>query len=307
MGTFTSLPDFEKQFPSHDSIVKHIAHVKFGKDPLCPSCQSRAHIFLSVSRRRMSCSQCSFEPGVTTQTLFDRSKVPLRTWFYLMLIMSNSSKALSVSFVARHLGLSRMAAFGMLSRIRLHLEALLAGRTLGGGGQILQLDETWVRQVKNSGSSRGSGVYVFGIYSSSGVVTKVIPNRSAAVLMQEVLSATHPDSIFVTDQLRSYNFLGRLGFRHIRLNHSIAEWINQDGFSSIEIESYWGNLKYHLKSANLAPSIDYFGGYLAEHAFRYNCRMAGRCTFQEMIARFPPIDKHRLPRSVMFAKVRSPA
>lgn len=251
----------------------------------------------------MSCSQCSFGIAVTSGTLFDRSKIPLRTWFYLMLLMSNSAKALSVSFVTRHLGLSRMAAFRTLSVIRLHLSCLCEGRIQGGGGQVVQIDETWVPQVKNPQSPKGAGAIVFGIYSQSGVVTKHIPNRSAAVLIREVLAGTHPDSIFVTDQHRSYLGLGRLGFRHITLNHSIAEWSNKDGYTTVGIESYWANLKYFLQSANLAPSIDYLEGYLSEHAFRYNCRKAGKCAFQEMIASFPAVDKAKLPTSFHFGKL----
>ena len=306
MPRFTDLSAFIEQFPTDESVVEHIAKVRFGSNIRCPRCQSRAHIFLITKRRVLSCSQCTLQIVVTSQTLFDHTPIPLRSWFYLMLIMSNSPRALSVSFVERHLGLSRMAAFAMLSRIRLHLQALLAGRILGGGGQILQVDETWVRQVKNPQSVRGNGAIVFGIYSKSGVITKVIPDRSAKVLMQELLTLTHPDSIFVTDQLRSYNFLGRLGFKHVRLNHSIAEWTNKDGYSSIGIEGYWANLKYFLRSANLAPSIDYFGGYLAEHAFRYNCRKVGRCAFQEMISGFPMINKQALPKATIFTKPKDP-
>ena len=306
MAEFTDLAAFSKQFPTEESIVNHVARVRFGENAKCPRCRSRAHLFLRARRRSLCCSFCSFEISVVSQTLFDHTKIPLRTWFYLMLIMSNSSKALSVSFVTRHLGLSRMASFAMLSRIRLHLDAQLAGRIWGGGGQILQIDETWVGQVKNSKSPRGAGVNVFGIHSKSGVITKVIPNRSSNVLIPEILTLTNPDSVFVTDHLRSYNALSRLGLRHIRLNHSIGEWINSDGFSTNGIESYWANLKFFLRSANLAPSIEYFSGYLAEHAFRYNCRMVGKCVFKEMISRFPVIDKQRLPKAVSFTKEKDP-
>ena len=306
MNKFTDLGTFSNQFPTNESIIEHIAKVRFGYHVKCPRCRTQAHLFLRTGRRSLSCSQCCLEIGVTSQTLFDHSKVPLRTWFYLMLIMSNSSKALSVSFVARHLGLSRMAAFAMLSRIRLHLGTLIAARTLGGGGQILQVDETWVGQVKNPANTRGSGAMVFGIYSNHGVITKIIPNRSADVLMREILTLTHPDSVFVTDELRSYNFLGRLGFKHIRLNHSIGEYGNSAGFTCGGIEGYWGQLKYFLRSANLAPSIDYFSGYLAEHAFRYNCHKVGKCVFQEMVSRFPMVDKQSLPQSVKFTRPKDP-
>ncbi|MCP5387289.1 MAG: IS1595 family transposase [Novosphingobium sp.] len=283
MAKSTDLNTFNERFPTNLSIVEHIARVRFGAHVPCPRCRSKAHMFLRTARRVMSCSRCSLEVGILSGTLFDHTRIPLRTWFYLMLTMSNSTRALPVSFVARHFGLSRMAAFGMLSRVRLHLEALLSGRILGGGGQNIQMDETWVGQVKNPDNATGSGAIVFGIYSKSGVLTKVIPNRSQSTLMREVLAHTHLDSVFVTDQLRSYNFLGRLGLKHVRLNHAKAEWVNQDGYSSIGIEGYWANLKYFLQSANLAPTISYFSGYLAEHAFRYNCRKVGLCPFQEMV------------------------
>ena len=299
----TSLDDFAVLFPIERAVVEHIALVRFGTNPNCPKCIGNAHLFLLRTRRVMSCSQCNYEISVTSGTLLDRSKIPLRTWFYLMLLMSNSSKALSVSFVERHLGLSRMTAFRTLSAIRLHLSRRCEGMIQGGGGQVVQIDETWIPQIKNPLSPNGAGAIVFGIYSQSGIMTKHIPNRSAAVLIREVLAGTHPDSIFVTDQHRSYLGLGRLGFKHISLNHSVAEWSNADGYTTVGIESYWANLKYFLQSANLAPKIAYLDGYLGEHAFRYNCRKAGKCPFREMIASFPAIAKADLPRSFHFGKL----
>ena len=306
MEVATNLAALHRQFPTDESVIEHIARTRFGENVRCPRCRSGTYLLLVTKRRALRCSRCSLEIRVTSQTLFDNTQIPLRRWFYLMLTMSNSPRALPIRFVSTHLGLSPMTAFAMLSKIRLHLQAMLAGRILGGGDQILQIDETWVTQVKNPGRPSGAGAIVFGIYSKSGVITKVIPNRSSVVLMREVLSLTHPDSVFVTDQWRSYNFLGRLGFKHVRLNHSKGEWVNKDGYSSVGIEGYWGNLKYFLQSASLAPSIDYFGGYLAEHAFRYNCRKVGKCPFQEMISRFPIVDKQRLPMSLIYAKPKDP-
>ena len=296
-----SIEQFSDLFPSDRSVVEHLAKVRFGADDRCPKCSGQARLFLRHTRRSMSCSQCNFDVSVTSGTLFDHSRIALRTWFYLMLLISNTSAALSVGFVARHLGVSRMAAFRMLSMIRLHLSRRGEGMIQGGGGKAIQIDETWIPQVKNSQSAGGSGVIVFGIYGQSGVFTKHIPNRSALVLMSEILQNTHPDSVFVTDQFRSYAGLSRLGLKHISFNHSKGEWADKDGYSSVGIESYWANLKYFLRSANLAPSILHLDGYLAEHAFRFNCRKTGKCTFFEMIAGFPIIDKKSLPRSVQYS------
>ena len=292
------MEQFSELFPSDRAVVEYLAEVRFGKNSRCPKCDANAHLFLRQIRRSMSCSQCSYEISVTSGIIFDHTRISLRTWYYLMLLISNTSSALSISFVARHLGVSRMAAFRMLSMIRLHLSRRCEGMIQGGGGKAIQIDETWISQVKNTRSARGSGAIVFGIYGQTGVFTKQIPNRSASVLMSEILQNTYPDSVFVTDQLRSYAGLSRLGLKHISFNHSKGEWADKGGYSSAGIESYWANLKYFLRSANLSPSSLYLFGYLAEHSFRYNCRKQGLCTFLHMISSFPRIEKNMLPRSV---------
>lgn len=294
----TSLAAFKDEFPSEEHALMHVARIRFGEDLNCPRCQSIDRDCLILHGRLLICRQCRARTSIVEGTLFSNTKIPVLSWFYLLLIMNNEVRTLPVSFVSRHLGISRQAAFRMLGCIRIHLEALLEGRVLGGASRIVQVDETWIPAVKATRGIGSSGVMVFGIHSSEGVYTKVIDHRTREQLFSLILTYVHPDTIIVTDQLRAYRGLSKFGFRHITLNHSRGEYANAEGFSSIGIEGYWGNLKYALASNNITPEREHFPRYLAEHAFQFSCRMRGLEPFREMIARFPVIDLRKLPPSV---------
>lgn len=294
----TSLAAFRDEFPTEADVLMYVARTRFGKDLVCRWCLTADREGQILKGRLLICRNCKARTSIIAGTLFSNTKLPVSTWFYLMLIMNNEVRTLPVSFVSRHLGISRQAAFRMLGCIRIHLEALLEGRVLGGADRIVEVDETWIRAIKATRGIGPSGVMVFGIHSNEGVYTKIIAHRTREQLFSLILTYVHPETIIVTDQLRSYRGLSHLGFRHISLNHSRGEYVNADGFSSIGIEGYWDNLKYALASNNITPEREHFPRYLAEHAFQYNCRKRGLEPFREMIARFPMVDLRKLPPSV---------
>lgn len=288
----TSLGDFNSLFPDESSVVLHIARSKYGSKLQCPQCAGE----MILAAKMMTCSRCSFRRSVTHATLFEHTKVPLRTWFYLILVMSNEVGTLSVNFVARHLGVTNRTAFRMLGCVRAHLHACALVKEFGGGGQMVQVDETWMATVKASPTDNKRGAIVFGIYGKNGVHAKTIKARNSATLVKEILQHVDPDSVIVTDEWRSYKPLSRLGFEHITLNHSQGVFSNKHG-TSIGIEGFWANLKFRLAKMNVTPESRHLDLYLAEHTFFYNCRKQRRSGFLAAIERFPSVDLQMLAPS----------
>lgn len=300
----TSLEDYRHDFPSEAEILSHVARTRFGPRLHCPICRPTTLSGLEVVGRFVQCWECRYRTSITHGTFLADTKLPLSFWFYLMLLTANDSHSLPVAFVSRHFGISRLAAFRMQARLRLHLEALSTGRVFGGGGRTVQVDEAWLPFVKPDGAASSSGAIVIGVYSSDGIITRQIGRRDREQAYSFILEHVHPDTTVVTDRWRGYQTLARLGFKHIALDHGKGEFVNIDGFSTIGIEGYWANLKHSLASANVTPTRAQLQGYLSEHAFLYSCRKQERCPFRAMISRFPEIDLLGLPASARNRKLR---
>lgn len=274
-------------FPSEESIISLISQRRSGGVARCSYCDS-ANIILR--EKMIYCLKCQKRGSVLVGTIFEHSKISLGTWLYLMLLMSNSSHTLPVSFVARHLGVTASSAFRMLACIRLHIEALHRGLVLGCSGEVIQVDETLIGSVKAGKGGGRSGAIVLGVYSSKGVVAQHIPNRRRETLFPLIQLHAAPGSWVATDQFRAYSSLSKLGFRHVSMNHGRREFVTAEGYSTVGIEGYWANLKFSLRSCNITPNFENLQPYLSEHAFKFSCRKRGIAPFEAMIADFPAID-----------------
>jgi transposase-like protein len=97
-----------------------------------------------------------------------------------------------------------------------------------------------------------------------------------------------PGSKVVTDMLSGYRKLGKYGFDHIQINHSVA-FHDFRGNSNNHIEAYWSTVRRMLRSARQV-SRSHMWTFLAEIEFKYNRRDAKEAIFDEMISEFPDID-----------------
>lgn len=299
-----SFEAFDQLFPDEAACLTHVAQARFGRDLVCPHC-GREQLLRSVTRpKRLGCLGCRRDISIGKGTVFDHCRGSFRDLLYLMLILANSTSIVSTSFVERHFGVSRMAAYRMLMMARAHFAGLNACALRGGAGKQVHIDETWCASVRHADSGGRQGVIVFGIIDADGVNAQVIPSRRRAEILPIILSSVRAGSVVITDQHATYASLGNHGFRHIALNHSRAQWADGQGASSAMIESYWTSLKYFLRFANGAIYSTQFTLYLAEHVFKFNAARTGQCAFAKMISQFPEIERGLLPQAVDYARYR---
>ena len=291
----TSFYDFIERFPDSDACIRHMACVKIGQEPVCPYCERDTLFQTSYDVRKLYCRTCRKYIAHRSRTLMWRSHVCAWKWFYLLLLLANHSSGLSIDHLSRHLGVSRTAAVRMLSRARLHMREAFPMRRMGGPGEVVQIDETWLPNVYDSRQKNGKGAIIFGIHDKSGVCTWVVPDRKNSTLVELIDKWVDADSILVTDCHRSYHSLSQNGFNHIRLNHKRGEWV-RGVYSMAWIESYWTSLKYFVRSRNRTVKEANLRLYLAEHAFRHNAQIEGVYPFERLISSFPDIDSPQLPR-----------
>jgi len=81
----------------------------------CPSCGFNGHCRLQ--RGAYQCNRCKHQTSVTSGTIFHASKLPLRTWFLAMHLMTASKNGIAALGLHSQLGISCNAAWRMKHKL----------------------------------------------------------------------------------------------------------------------------------------------------------------------------------------------
>ncbi len=106
----------------------------------------------------------------------------------------------------------------------------------------------------------------------------MVEDTKATTLGAFVRAHANPGATVVTDTHGGYVGLAAAGFNHVRINHSVGEYV-RDMAHTNGIESFWSLLKrgyigiYHYMSAK------HLHRYVNEYSFRHNTARAGTMPF----------------------------
>lgn len=137
-------------FSDENKARKHLEAVRWpdGK-PVCPHCgeAENVHRLKGKSHRDglLQCNACLQAFTVTVGTVMERSHIPLTKWVLGFHKMAASKKGISAKQLQRELGLgSYRTAWFMAMRIREAMGLDPKAGPIGGGGKIIESDETYV-------------------------------------------------------------------------------------------------------------------------------------------------------------------
>jgi transposase-like protein len=126
--------------------------------PVCPHCGTINHAYATKRPGVYRCAEkeCRKDFTVTMKTVMERSKIPLHKWLQAFHLMCSSKKGVSAHQLHRTLDITYEAAWFMAHRIR---EAMRAGglAALGGGGKIVEADETYYGRVETPKAFNAQG------------------------------------------------------------------------------------------------------------------------------------------------------
>jgi len=272
--------DFLDWFATEEACLAYLEKLRWTNGFTCPSCGSVAEAY-RASRTRLMCRDCQRQSTVTSGTIFDKTRTPLRVWLAAAWYLTNQKQGVSALGLQRVLGLgSYQTAWTMLHRFR---RAMVRPGREQLKGQV-EVDETYLaitdRQTPISPVGRKNKTTKIQIVIAvetlqpkgfGRIRLRRIANDSAACVIPFVQEVVEPGARVHTDGSAAYLSLGELGYSHQRtvmLGSDVPAHVSMAGVHRVAaLVQRWILGTHH---GSVQP--EHLDAYLDEFVFRFNRR-----------------------------------
>ena len=293
-----SLIDVEQAFGTEEKCLAYIAAARWPEGVRCLKCDSEkvsAFKTNETTRERKNrkgeirevrvparhlyqCNNegCRFQFSATAQTIFDKTHLPLSTWFKAIALLANAKKSISAMQMQRDLGVDYKTAWHLDHRIR---EAMQSDQGLFGG--TTEVDATFVggrydKRRKRAAYDKQPVAGVLQRTSDAGhskVKAFLVEKEIAKVMTGVIRDNVAIDAEVMTDEHGAYMTLTKQGWKHDIVAHSKDEWVRGKVHTQ-GIENFWSLFKRGVIGSFHSVSVKHLHRYLNEFTFRFNNREA---------------------------------
>jgi len=193
--------------------------------------------------------ECRKQFTVKVGTVFEHGRIPLHKMLQAVYLLCCSKKGCSSHQLHRILQITYKSAWFLSHRIR---EAMRGGtlEPIGGGGKIVEADETFIGRKKDISKRRGGGFHklvVVSLLERGGPVrSTVIDTVSRPDIERIIRQNVHRESRLMTDTAPYYR-RGQLGpEQHEMVDHSVGEYVRGDAHTNT-LEGFYSIFKRGMK------------------------------------------------------------
>lgn len=278
----------QPRFKTPEAARSYLEGLRWPNGAFCPHCggaDRQAKIEANPSKNvrpgLYECGHCNGQYTVTVGTVFERSKIALHKWLMAATLFAASKKGMSAHQLHRMLGVTYKTAWFMAHRLR---EAMKSnGGLLGGGGKIVEADETYYGNMpsrKRSGKGPGPHLSkIVALVEREGHTRAFhVANVDGATLKPILESQIAEDSHLMTDTASHYQRMPRLFLSHEMVNHTHKEYARKSRAVKGAVahtntaESFFGILKRGIVGTYHHVSPAHLQRYCEEFSFRYSYR-----------------------------------
>jgi transposase-like protein len=266
------------QFHDPESARTYLESIVWPHGRVCPHCGSIGeHYALRGKSQRAGlykCKDCREQFTVTVGTLFEGSKIPLNKWLMAAYLMASSKKGISAHQLHRTLGITYKSAWFMAHRLREAMTDPAFIKKMGGGGQIVEADETFWGGIKGRKVKTGGGhkMKVMSLVERGGKSRSIVITDLKTPTISKVLNDhVEPDTRLMTDEAGHYTPAGRGFLSHSVVKHSAGEYVRGIAHTNT-VEGFFSLLKRGLIGTFHHVGEQHLQRYVNEFDFRYSNR-----------------------------------
>jgi predicted oxidoreductase (fatty acid repression mutant protein) len=276
---FKTLPALFAAFPTEQVAIDHLTSIRWAAGKFCPLCgnSDEARIGTLTGTNTHKCYECRQRFSIKVGTIFQDTKLPLRTWYAAIWMITNHPKGIASTTLATDLGITQKSAWFVLHRLRHASRTVSFNAPLAG---VVEIDETFVggREENKHADKRlhqkggtGGKTAVMGIIQRHGELRAgVVEDTRRDTLEPIVYHHVAKGSIVVTDDANVYRALHK-DFQHYAVRHSTGQYVRGDAHTN-SIESVWALLKRQIIGIHHWVSPKHLDAYVQEMTFRFNRR-----------------------------------
>lgn len=267
---------FRRRFRTERDCLRYLIRRKWPDGFQCPRC-SHDQAYLIVSRKLYQCTGCRHQTSVTANTIFHKTRKPLRDWFWAIFLVATRTTGSSARQLQYDLGLSYQTAWTWCHKIRKAMQDRDKRYNLRG---MIELDDTYIGGKKKSGK-RGRGarskvpimVAVESRPKGCGhVAMRKMTPFSSLQAKRFLHDNVHNDSTISSDGLYIYRPLAK--------KFNLSQTKLHDGEKAVEVfpnvHQAIARLKTWIRGTHSHVSHKHLNHYLAEFSFRFNRRFKQR-------------------------------
>ena len=288
--------EFQEKFSTEDACREHLYQMRWGEGFGCPKCGAKGEPFQIVSRNLYQCKQCNHQASVTSGTVMDRTKVPLRKWFWAMFLMSHDKRGCSAMQVGRELDLPYSTAWLLCHKIRSAMGERDTQYVLDG---YVEVDDAFFGGPSDNGK-RGRGtdksVVLVGVsldekHRPQFAKMQVVPDVKSETVKSFAKENFAPGAVLTSDGYRSYGALSenythavepqplekaeRLKWLHIIISNAKSFILGTyHGLDPLHLQAYLNEFCYRFNRRKF--SLQHFDRTLSA------CISASKLTYHEL-------------------------
>lgn len=282
METF-SIPSLAQSLRTEADAYRFLEDLRWQGTPVCPHCSATGAYFLTpkngdsratrtgakTERRLWKCKACRKQFSVITNTVMHGTKVPIRTWVFVLLEMVASKNGVAAREIERKYQVTPRTAWHMTCRIR---EAMKSDPLASLFSGVVEADEMYMgKRQKGRGKGMVDKVAVVTVVERGGGAKSVVTPYQVQALPIVLDAIDVFGTAVVTDQSTLYTDLHQYVAKHETVNHGIKEWARGE-WSTNTVEGFFGQVRRSITGTHHRVTNKHVGRYLAEYDFRYSTR-----------------------------------
>jgi transposase-like protein len=293
--------DFIDKFKTEESCRQYLYVKRWPNGFVCPKCGVADNPFDVSSRKLYQCKHCGHQASVTSGTIFDKTRTPLRKWFLAIYLMSNDKRGCSALRLQKEIKVSYQTAWLMTHKIRNALKERDESYQLQ---DFVELDEGFFGTPSEGEGKRGRGtdklpvavaLSLDGNGNPQFIKAKVLEKVDSKAVSSFAKEAIEAGASVATDSLPVYNKLAEDGFEHLPQKYEPASKSEHLRWLHVVIS----NMKAFINGTYHGVPKKHFQAFVDEFCYRFNRRFWPNQLFARTVTACAiayPFTRHELTR-----------